>query len=94
VLFVFVPLAVILGAVHVSVDALSAGLVILPHALVDVAVCVDQATTAVSHVILPVAFKLSAVWPDLDASSLPESFTRPLSLVDRAIIKLVGTTCD
>jgi hypothetical protein len=41
------------------------GLIIEPFTFIDVTVGMDQSTTPIGHVILPVAFVLGAVWPDL-----------------------------
>lgn len=70
-LLVQVPLAFVLGSVHVQVEALTMGFAVLPLTFVNVTVCMDQAPLAIVTVLVIRSFVFRAVVPDLHAVALP-----------------------
>ena len=57
------PVALVLGAVDVNVDAESISLVIFPLTLVDVAIRVPELASAVSLVLAPLTFVFGTIRP-------------------------------
>ena len=71
ILQIVLPVAFVLGAIHVNVNSVSVGLVVLPFAFVDVAVGMPELSATVSLVFPPFTFVLGIVWPDLHSWSVP-----------------------
>ena len=69
-------------------------LVIEPLTEVNVSVSANKPSLAVGLVILPVAFVLGSVLPDLDSLTLSKAVSRPLSLVNCLVVQEVGTSGD
>ncbi len=84
VLFVFIPLTDISGAVRVLVGAVPVGLVVQPLALVDVSVGVDEGAVAVGLVSLPLPVIFGAVLPHLLAVSVFHS-VQELASIDGSV---------
>ena len=61
-------------------------LIIVPVTLKDVAICVDESALAIGLVVLPVAYVLAAVFPDLGTFALTETIFCPLAVENRSII--------
>lgn len=85
-LLIFTPLTLVGGSIQMCVNTISIGFVILPFAIVDITVSVDQATLACGSTIFPIALILTAIGPDLSASALSggsscEPLTSILSIV-------------
>ena len=82
VLFIFLPIALVLGAVEVAIDSLSVSFVIFPLSVIYVSVCVDQSTPAIGLIISPVALVERAIGPYLNALTLAYLCTfQPLALI-------------
>ena len=88
VLQVVFPLAFVLGAVDVLVDAGAVGFVVGPEAIIDVAIYVDEFSFAVCAIIAPLARILRAVRPDLLSEAIAEA-ALPLTFVGGARLELV-----
>eukprot|EP00420_Gonyaulax_spinifera_P031418 CAMPEP_0197876648 /NCGR_PEP_ID=MMETSP1439-20131203/5565_1 /TAXON_ID=66791 /ORGANISM="Gonyaulax spinifera, Strain CCMP409" /LENGTH=145 /DNA_ID=CAMNT_0043495943 /DNA_START=530 /DNA_END=964 /DNA_ORIENTATION=- len=71
-LLVLDPLAVVLGAVRVLVDAMAMRHVVQPLTLVDVTADVLETALAPRLVVCPLALVTGAVWPLLDAMAVPQ----------------------
>lgn len=91
VLQVVLPLAFVLGAVHVDVDSLSVRFVIHPVAFVYVSVNVSELAEPVSPIVLPVSFVTGAIGPDLLSIAITEA-AHPLTRVLRPRrVRVCGT---
>ena len=100
-LFVLVPLAFIAGTVGMRVHSNALGHIIQPLTFVDVAVSVDQATAALSLVLLEPAFVNGSILKNLPAFAFSNHGSRnPLALIFNTILsnllrpdlKLIVTT--
>ena len=70
VLQIIEPVAAVSTAVRLQQDAESVGLVRTPLSLVNIAATMNQTAVKVRHVVLPVAFVETAIWPDLAPTAL------------------------
>ena len=89
VLQVVMPLALILGSIHVDVRAESVRLVLFPLSVKNVAVSVPKNSSTFSLAEAPPPFVLGAIWPDLDTIAVSK-FAQPLALVDSSTLKSVS----
>ena len=81
------PLALVLGSIHVDVDACAICLIVDPVTLIDVTIDVSELSNSVRPVVLPVTLVLGAVGPDLLSEAIAEA-ANPLARVLR--IRPVG----
>lgn len=89
-LLVLVPLTLVGGALSVVVVPDAVRLVVDPLALEDVAVCENESTVAIGHIILPETLKLAAIGPDLQSIALLGVILLvPLAGVDLIVIQLL-----
>jgi len=70
-LVIFVPLSLVLGAIHMFVKSFAMGFIIDPLSLIDIAITMEESAFAVCTVIEPIALIFGAVFPNLDATTLP-----------------------
>jgi hypothetical protein len=69
------------------IDTIAVGLVVFPFTVVNITVGVDETTSTVSLIILPVAFIERSVNPDLDALAILLALLIPLALVLSTIVE-------
>ena len=87
-LFVLFPLTTVLRSVKMAVGSMAVRLVILPMAVINITICMDQSSFTVCFVVSPVAFVEGAVGPDLDPLALSDlCLTQPFALVLSAALK-------
>ena len=94
VLAILFPVSDVLGAVKMLIGSSSLGLVIVPVALVDIAVCVDKSSLAVRLIVFPVSDVLATIFPDLGTFALTMAIFHPLSVVNGTVVKLVRGSVD
>lgn len=94
VLSVFLPIADVLGSVSMLIGASSLGFIVIPFALVDIAVGMNQSSLTVRLIIFPVSCVLGAIFPNLDSFALAVAVRRPLAVVHSPIVHLVWTLVD
>ena len=87
-LLIFFPVTSVFGSVQVTVGSESMCLIVLPEAVIDITVCMDQSTFTIGLIVCPVALIHGAIGPDLNTFTLADlGVTEPLALVLRAIFK-------
>ena len=90
VLFIFLPVSLVGGAVQVEVLAFSVRFVLFPASGENVSVRVDETSFSLSHIISPVAFENRPVRPVLCSAAVFET-SFPLSDVDCSAFEKMGS---
>ena len=85
-LLIILPVAFILSVVDINEHPVPIGFVVLPTALVDIAICMGHPASSIRLVLLPHAFVLRTIRPELNAYSITIAILLvPLSLVQFSI---------
>lgn len=71
-----------------NVHPIAMRLILLPRALIDIAISVVEGALAVRHIVLPVAQVLGAIIPLLDPVAFPIE-SPPLPSVNRSVLELI-----
>jgi len=68
--------------------------VVLPFTIIAVTISMDQPSIPVGLIIFPVAFILTAVFPELNSFALSQAILCPLAVVNGTIIKFIWTSSN
>jgi hypothetical protein len=88
VLLIFLPVALVSGAIQVRINTVPVSFIVLPVSVVDIAVGVDKSALSIGFVFYPPALVERAVRPNLHSFALTNFLShKPFAFIFRTVLE-------